>query len=111
MKCPACNSFDLIVTKRLDAEIDYCPQCRGIWLSRCAIGKIIAKSCDAEAMRCLTEQHSFYAGQRSWPDETRHHDGLDKDHHSHHQKNDGYPIGNCLTKNHKRNWQPKQINE
>lgn len=86
MKRPACNSIDLIVTKRLGAEIDYCPQCRGIWLSRCAIGKIIAKSCDAAAMRCLTEQHSYYAGQRSLPDETRHHDGLDKDHHDHHPK-------------------------
>ena len=39
---------------------------------------------------------------------TRHNDGHDN---GQHQKNNEYPIGNYLTKNHKLNWQTKQINE
>ena len=32
MKCPVCISTDLLMTDRQGVEIDYCPQCRGVWL-------------------------------------------------------------------------------
>jgi hypothetical protein len=34
MKCPVCTQVDLMMTDRQGVEIDYCPQCRGIWLDR-----------------------------------------------------------------------------
>ena len=43
MKCPACN-IDLLMTERQGIEIDYCPQCRGIWLDKGELDKIIERS-------------------------------------------------------------------
>ncbi len=43
MKCPICN-IDLIMSERFLVEIDYCPKCRGIWLDRGELDKIIEKS-------------------------------------------------------------------
>lgn len=42
MKCPICN-VDLQMTERQNVEIDYCPQCRGVWLDRGELDKIIEK--------------------------------------------------------------------
>ena len=50
MKCPAC-SVDLVMTERQGTEIDYCPKCRGVWLDRGELDKIIEKSVAAEAPR------------------------------------------------------------
>lgn len=44
MKCPICPSSDLLMTERSGIEIDYCPQCRGVWLDRGELGKIIERS-------------------------------------------------------------------
>ena len=43
MKCPHCN-VNLLMTERQGVEIDYCPECRGIWLDRGELDKIIALS-------------------------------------------------------------------
>ena len=44
MKCPTCLTPDLLMTERLNVEIDYCPQCRGVWLDRGELDKIIERS-------------------------------------------------------------------
>jgi Zn-finger nucleic acid-binding protein len=44
MKCPTCITPDLLMTERLGIEIDYCPQCRGVWLDRGELDKIIERS-------------------------------------------------------------------
>ena len=44
MKCPVCPSTDLLMTERSGIEIDYCPQCRGVWLDRGELDKIIERS-------------------------------------------------------------------
>ena len=44
MKCPVCASVDLLMTDRQGVEIDYCPQCRGIWLDRGELDKLIERS-------------------------------------------------------------------
>jgi uncharacterized protein len=43
MKCPICN-IDLVMSERQGIEIDYCPQCRGVWLDRGELDKIIERS-------------------------------------------------------------------
>ncbi|MEW5921764.1 MAG: zf-TFIIB domain-containing protein [Bacillota bacterium] len=40
MKCPVCN-VNLTMAERRGVEIDYCPQCRGVWLDRGELDKII----------------------------------------------------------------------
>jgi uncharacterized protein len=47
MKCPACN-VDLVMTDRQSVEIDYCPKCRGVWLDRGELDKIIERVIPAE---------------------------------------------------------------
>jgi len=44
MTCPACNTVALQMTERSGIEIDYCPQCRGVWLDRGELDKIIERS-------------------------------------------------------------------
>jgi len=34
MKCPNCTETPPVTTDRQGVEIDYCPQCRGVWLDR-----------------------------------------------------------------------------
>jgi uncharacterized protein len=43
MKCPNCN-VNLVMTDRSGIEIDYCPECRGVWLDRGELDKIIDRS-------------------------------------------------------------------
>lgn len=40
MKCPNCDQL-LLITERQKVEIDYCPSCRGVWLDRGELDKII----------------------------------------------------------------------
>ena len=42
MKCPTCTDIALVMTDRQGVEIDYCPQCRGVWLDRGELEKLIA---------------------------------------------------------------------
>ncbi len=45
MKCPSCKDDVLLsMSERNGIEIDYCPACRGVWLDRGELDKIIAKS-------------------------------------------------------------------
>lgn len=44
MKCPVCNEPDLVMAARQNIEIDYCPQCRGVWLDRGELDKLIERS-------------------------------------------------------------------
>lgn len=44
MKCPVCLTPDLVMADRQGIEIDYCPQCRGVWLDRGELDKIIDRS-------------------------------------------------------------------
>lgn len=43
MKCPVCKTTDLLMTERRAIEIDYCPACRGVWLDRGELDKLIAQ--------------------------------------------------------------------
>ena len=48
MKCPLDDTV-LQMTDRNGIEIDYCPQCRGVWLDRGELDKIIDRSVGAPA--------------------------------------------------------------
>lgn len=41
MKCPHCQDVTLTIADRQGVEIDYCPQCRGVWLDRGELDKLI----------------------------------------------------------------------
>jgi len=50
MNCPHCN-ISLVMAERSGVEIDYCPKCRGVWLDRGELDKIIERSSQASSSR------------------------------------------------------------
>ena len=44
MKCPNCLDAPLLMTERQGVEIDYCPVCRGVWLDRGELDKLIDRA-------------------------------------------------------------------
>lgn len=47
MACPI-DGTTLVMSERQGIEIDYCPSCRGVWLDRGELDKIIERSSAAE---------------------------------------------------------------
>lgn len=44
MLCPTCDNVHLAMADRQGIEIDYCPQCRGIWLDRGELDRLIERA-------------------------------------------------------------------
>jgi Zn-finger nucleic acid-binding protein len=49
MKCPSCADSILVMSDRQGVEIDYCPACRGIWLDRGELDKLLERSATTPA--------------------------------------------------------------
>ena len=82
MKCPICNDTNLVMSERQGVEIDYCPQCRGVWLDRGELDKIIERSV-APAPQPQAPAANYPGGQGH----AHGHGYMDKDHgHRHHKK-------------------------
>jgi Zn-finger nucleic acid-binding protein len=47
MKCPV-DETTLVMSERRGIEIDYCPTCRGVWLDRGELDKIIERSAEED---------------------------------------------------------------
>lgn len=72
MKCPNCNET-LLMTQRNNVEIDYCPKCRGIWLDKGELDKLL----EYDNKRSSNEHQQY----------DKHHDD---DHHKHPRKKKGF---------------------
>ena len=80
MRCPVCNDTDLLMTERQGVEIDYCPGCRGVWLDRGELDKIIERSGNTAPAP---------SGARSAPRDNGHDDYRDPQHvHDDHSGHD-----------------------
>ncbi|MGB5007930.1 MAG: zf-TFIIB domain-containing protein [Ferruginibacter sp.] len=89
MKCPNCDET-LIMTERQGVEIDYCPKCRGVWLDKGELDKIIEKSSSTDSYQQFKQQ-----------DEKRNrHDDDDNDDDGFFNRNRG---NENTAKHHKRN--------
>lgn len=55
MKCPIDNA-DLVMSERQGIEIDYCPTCRGVWLDRGELDKIIERGSAAPPAQPSAQQ-------------------------------------------------------
>lgn len=60
MKCPACQET-LTMAERQGVEIDFCPKCRGVWLDRGELDKILEREAALEQGRPQAPSHP---GQR-----------------------------------------------
>ncbi|WP_082165925.1 zf-TFIIB domain-containing protein [Sphingobium fuliginis] len=73
MPCPVCRT-GLIMSERQGIEIDYCPDCRGVWLDRGELDKIIERSATPPVR--LQERNIPDAWTRLRPPDA--HDGRDR---------------------------------
>jgi len=64
MKCPKCK-LTLSVCDRQGFAIDYCPQCKGIWLDRGELDKIVERSQDPGHKK-NTYEDDIRDGPRNW---------------------------------------------
>ena len=79
MQCPACNNVNLAMTDRQGIEIDYCPECRGIWLDRGELDRLIERAEPvAPTYSAPRREHAPRDGQR-YPD-ARHDDSRYNEH-------------------------------
>lgn len=62
MKCPVCDEL-LVMTERQGVEIDYCPVCRGVWLDKGELDKIIERS-GREQSSSYKEEKPFYKDEK-----------------------------------------------
>lgn len=76
MNCPVCTDVNLAMSDRQGIEIDYCPQCRGVWLDRGELDKLIERS-TAEAAPPRQEERSVRPPQ---------YDSRDSDYYKHKKK-------------------------
>lgn len=83
MKCPVCTGVDLKIADRQGVEIDYCPECRGVWLDRGELDKIIERSYPQAEQYQQAEQYP--QGHRQQHRE-RHHDDHGYGSHGYHRK-------------------------
>ncbi len=70
MKCPTCPEVTLTMTERQGIEIDYCPQCRGVWLDRGELDKLIEKSAAPQHPQ-QTQPNNYTESKHEYRDDHR----------------------------------------
>ena len=82
MKCPTCTNTLLVMAERQGVEIDYCPACRGIWLDRGELDKLLDRA--AASVGAAPVQQAFQPApdmQRPQGQGDRHDGNGDRDHY------------------------------
>lgn len=72
MQCPI-DKVDLVMADRSGIEIDYCPKCRGVWLDRGELDKIVERAASPAAMQPAGDDRGErdYRGEREYRSEYR----------------------------------------
>lgn len=71
MQCPKCDA-DLVISDRQGIEIDFCPKCRGVWLDRGELDKIVERAArykdrdDDDARRSVERREERYDDDRHY---------------------------------------------
>jgi uncharacterized protein len=86
MKCPKCN-VTLAITERQGVEIDYCPECRGVWLDRGELDKIIDRSAELQSGKHRDDDKGKHRDddKGKFRDFERYDDDRRKDYDQHHE--------------------------
>ena len=84
MNCPICN-IPLTMAERQGVEIDYCSKCRGVWLDRGELDKIIERATAEMSSRSVPAEREEHHDQYY----DKHHD-KHYDDHGHHKRKKGF---------------------
>lgn len=82
MKCPVCANVNLVMSERQGIEIDYCPDCRGVWLDRGELDKIIERS----AVQAPSQPQPQHAPQQNYEKAPAYGHGYSHGHQKHRKK-------------------------
>jgi Zn-finger nucleic acid-binding protein len=85
MNCPVCN-VQLLMTERQKTQVDYCPQCRGIWLEKGNLDKIIERSFAEIPLKAVSQGYDAQPVQRY----DEHHDKHYDNHNGGYRKKRGF---------------------
>ncbi len=83
MICPRCNS-SLAISNTYGIEIDFCTNCRGVWLDKGELDKIIERS-NSDSPFSINENERSHYNEHQYS----HHNKHDDKHYSHHNEH-GY---------------------
>lgn len=72
MKCPVCKEPELVMSERQGIEIDYCPSCRGVWLDRGELDKLLEKA--VSGMANTQSAQPQRSQQPHYPSQPQHYD-------------------------------------
>ena len=93
MQCPTCH-VDLVMADRSGVEIDYCPRCRGVWLDRGELDKILERAGAGTHAAPQPQQRQQYDDRQQYrhddDDDYRHSNGHRDDHHNKHHKKESF---------------------
>ena len=64
MKCPVCPESTLLMADRQGVEIDYCANCRGVWLDRGELEKLVQLGARHEAAQLGSSRAHAESGRR-----------------------------------------------
>ncbi len=78
MHCPSCR-IDLQMAERHGVEIDYCPKCRGVWLDRGELDKIVERAVVPDEQPRAAPRPAPGHAEPRWRDD-------DDDRHSRHHR-------------------------
>lgn len=85
MKCPVCKDVSLVMSDKQGVEIDYCPNCRGVWLDRGELDKIIERSVSSSNS---FSQSNYRPQNNSYREPQRHESYDDRGYHK--KKKEGF---------------------
>jgi uncharacterized protein len=88
MKCPNCPDTSLAISERQGVELDYCPQCRGVWLDRGELDKLIdrAAASSATVARRLDDGYSAQYGSHHGAQQDDHGQRRAQGRHGNHER-------------------------
>ncbi len=84
MYCPVCQDVTLVIADRHGIEIDYCPQCRGVWLDRGELDKLIERTAAQTGHGPVTGHTQDLADPRDAPRPRDYYD--ERDYHGGHHR-------------------------
>jgi hypothetical protein len=84
MKCPVCPDSTLLMSDRQGVEIDYCPSCRGVWLDRGELDKLVQLAANQAPAPVQQPAPAPAYAQQQYPNPQRRPDFEDSDYGKHH---------------------------
>lgn len=89
MRCPI-DETTLVMSERSGIEIDYCPTCRGVWLDRGELDKIVERSLAGSGTAQSASPTTQFPQVVPYPDRGGHHSNTGYDQYGRKRKKESW---------------------